>query len=123
MIGETHIWFRDVIETLLFSYFLKFKTEYLSEALFLITKIISQPRYEHSRIYKETIFEYAKNSKIVISIDRCTSSAFFLAEMVDKAKLLVENGERPIQKRYKKLIQNIEQNLTNTFSIDIKRGL
>ena len=43
--------------------------------------------------------------------------------MVDKAKLLVENGERPIQKRYKKLIQNIEQNLTNTFSIDIKRGL
>ena len=123
LIGETHIWFRDVIETLLFSYFLKFKTEYLSEALFLITKIISQPRYEHSKIYKETIFEYAKNSKIVISIDRCTSSAFFLAEMVDKAKLLVENGERPIQKRYKKLIQNIEQNLTNTFSIDIKRGL
>lgn len=47
---ETHKWYRDVIESLLFGYYLKFNEQYLAEALMLIAKRISVHRYENSRV-------------------------------------------------------------------------
>lgn len=116
MIGESHTWFRDVIETFLFAYYLKFGTDYLSEALILITKTISQARYENYRIYKSTIFEFAKNSKITLLIDRSTSPTFFLAALKDKIKLIPSyNDLSGIRKRYSNIVDKINKELQKTF--------
>lgn len=124
LVGETHGWFRDVIEAFLFGYYLKFGTEYLSEALALTTRIVSQARYDNSRIYKETIFDCAKNSKIIISIDRSTSPTFFLAEMKDKVKLLVKPEKlTPIQKRYEGIVKSLFEKLKDSFLVKFSEGV
>lgn len=106
--GETHGWFRDVIEALLFAYFLKFGTDYLSDALLLISRSISQVRFDQARIHKESIFECARNSKIVMMIDRATSPTFFLAELNNANKFLRDYipEEKGIRRRYYKLLVN-----------------
>lgn len=119
LVGETHSWFRDVIEALLFGYYLKFGKDYLTESLFLIARVISQARYDNTRIHKETIFEYAKKSKIIICIDRSTSPTFFLAEMFDKVKFLNSSEEKPIQQRYIRTMKNLKQELSNKFLINL----
>lgn len=124
LVGETHGWFRDVIEAFLFGYYLKFGTEYLSEALALTTRIVSKARYDNSRIYKETIFDCAKNSKIIISIDRSTSPTFFLAEMKDKVKLLVKPEKlTPIQKRYEGIVKSLFEKLKDSFLVKFSEGV
>lgn len=98
---ETHTWYRDVIESLLFSYYLKFGEQYLSEAMMLISKRISMHRYENARANLGRLQQYAADTGIVMMIDRATSPTFFLAELFQTIK------ERPsiepqakIQKRY-----------------------
>jgi hypothetical protein len=121
LVGETHVWFRDVIECLLFAYYLKFEEHYLSDALALIARTISQARYESSRIYKESIFEYAKESKIAIMIDRNTSPSFLLAELEERARRLY--GYPPeadgIRQRYHKLIQKLEHTIADRLTINL----
>lgn len=116
MTGETHTWFRDVIESLLFAYYLKFGVEYLSEALILIICIISQARYENLRIHKETIFESARESKIVPLIDKSTSPTFFIAELVEREKMTpIASDLKGIRDRYSKIVKNISNKLSDTF--------
>lgn len=119
MINETHPWFRDVIESLLFAYYLKFKTDYLSEVLSLIIKIISQARYENARIHKATIFETAKNSKITMIIDRTTSPSFFIAALENELKIIYEpkSNLTGIRKRYSKIEENIINKLKKSYSL------
>lgn len=116
MTGETHAWFRDVIESLLFAYYLKFGVEYLSEALVLIMHIISEVRYENYRIYKESIFECAKQSKIVPLIDKSTSPTFFIADLLDRTKMMPIASElKGIRHRYSRITFNIKSKLSDTF--------
>lgn len=119
MINETHTGFRDVIESLLFAYYLKFKTDYLSEVLVLIIQIISQARYENARIHKASIFETAKNSRIAMIIDRTISPTFFIAALKNKLKIIPkpESNLKGIRKRYSKIEENIINNLKETFSL------
>jgi len=83
---HTQTWFRDVIETFLFGYYLKFGTQYLSDALYLISAYVSHSRYKKDRARKSYILEEARNSGIVMKIDRATSPTFFLAEMLTSIK-------------------------------------
>lgn len=78
---ESFVFFRDVIEALLFAYYYKFGESYLLEALLLITRYVSQIRYEHRRIYLTTIFEHVRLSKIPLLIEQSSSPTFFLAAM------------------------------------------
>ena len=77
---STHRYYKDVIETLLFGYFVKFKTSYLSEAFFAISSIIADDRYSSGQMRQKRLFEHAKNSRIIMMIDQSTSPTFFLAE-------------------------------------------
>lgn len=116
MTGETHTWFRDVIESLLFAYYLKFGVDYLSEALVLITHIISQVRYDNYRIHKETIFEFARNSKIVLLLDRSTSPTFFIAQLADEVKMIPNLVDlKGIRQRYSNIVKRMEEQLVKTF--------
>jgi hypothetical protein len=72
---------RDVIEALLFAYFYKFGDSYLTEALLLITRYVSQVRYENRRIHLSSIFEHVRSSKIPLLIEQSSSPTFFLAYM------------------------------------------
>lgn len=82
--SETHVWLRDAIEALLFAYYLKFGNRYLTEALLLITRHVSQVRYENKRIHLCTILEHVMDSGIPLRIEHFTSPTFFLAFMLNE---------------------------------------
>lgn len=96
--SERHWWYRDVIESLLFAYYLKFGTIYLAEAMDVIIRRISDHRYQNSRVYLKSVFSYINNSEIVMMIDQATSPTFFLAEINNAIKRLPKkpdlNGTR-----------------------------
>jgi len=118
--GESHWWYRDVIECLLFAYYLKFGTNYLNEALICIEKIISDHRYNQSRSNLKYVLIHGRDSEIVMMIDQATSPTFFLAEAVDKIKRFsLNNGETPgIRLRYKAKVKSIYEDIERTIQIE-----
>jgi hypothetical protein len=116
---ESHWWYKDAIETLLYAYYLKFGTIYLSEALFCIEQIISQHRYSSNRSSLRSVLEYAGNSEIVMMIDQATSPTFFLAESLQLLKKQSPFDEKKgIQVRYYNKIIDIQSQLKKTMCID-----
>jgi len=83
---EKHWWFKEIIESLLFSYFLKFGTIYLTEALVGIGTVVSHHRYDNNRVNLKALLKFAADTEIVMMIDQATSPTFFLAEIKDKIK-------------------------------------
>ena len=105
LVGDTHIWLRDVIEALLFAYYTKFGNDYLDDALILIARIISQKRYDMPRIRYSSVLEHAKECKIAMVIDRATSPTFCLAKMLSSIERL--HGYKPEQDAKGKTIKRI----------------
>ena len=114
---ESHWKYADIIETLLFGYYLKFGELYLTEALFCISGYIAQHRYEATRALAYKIREYAKDSEIIMMIDQASSPTFFLAECVSSIK---NNGrdivEQGIAMRFYQRLQNLFSELYNDFT-------
>lgn len=111
---ETHWFYRDVIATLLFGYFLKFGNMYLTEALVCIERLISRHRYDNNRALLYKVLEYAGNTEIIMMIDQATSPTFFLAEAVYFLKRSGKpDGDTPIKRRYRENIKNIYGALRN----------
>ena len=124
---ETHHWFRDVMEAILFAYFLKFGTLYLSEALICISIIISKTRFEISRAEQSAVI-YAEYNKMLMGlIDRATSPTFFLADckaIYKRFPSYTYEKYRPIQQRYFNLLKKIhskidKQLLTDSFKNEL----
>ena len=120
---ETHHWFREVMEAILFGYFLKFGTSYLSEALICISRIISKTRFEISRAEQSAVI-YAEYNKVLLGlIDRATSPTFFLADCKAIYKRFPSydyDNYRPIQQRYFNLLKKVhaqidKKTLTESF--------
>jgi hypothetical protein len=86
--GESHWKYSQVIESLLFGYYLKFREMYLPEALFCIAGNIAQHRYSNSHALDYKIREYANESKIIMMIDQASSPTFFLAECLESITLM-----------------------------------
>lgn len=104
--GETHEDFRDVMEALLFAYYLKFGDSYMPEAFYCISKVVSQYRYESERVDKLVIRKSSRNSKLMLLIDQASSPTFFLAaarDIYNKMDMLDKN-KAPVMKRYTKLL-------------------
>lgn len=87
LVYESHGRYGSVIETLLFGYFIKFGTQYLSEALFCIVGVIAQHRYSNGRARLDKIYEHAKQMQVIMGISQASSSTFFFAEMLPRIKL------------------------------------
>ena len=116
--GETHWWYKDVIECLLFAYYLKFGTIYLSEALFCIERRISEHRYNLGRSSLRSVLEYAGNSEIIMMIDQATSPTFFLAESLQKINKLTEPiNMTGIRKRYQNYTQQIYNEIAKEITV------
>lgn len=84
---SSHRYYNDVIETFLFGYYLKFKTNYLPEAFFAISSIMADDRYSSGYMRKKRLIEYARDSRIIMMIDQATSPTFFLAEAINAIKI------------------------------------
>lgn len=116
LVGETHVWLRDVIEALLFAYYVKFGLNYLDDALILISRIISQKRYDMPKIHHSSILEHAKESRIAMIINRATSPTFCLAKMLSNIETLQDYEKeidakgrivKRIRYRYQKCLRNV----------------
>lgn len=105
MTGESHWWYRDVFQTFLFAYYIKFGNSYLADALFCIAKLISQHRFENGRSNFHKLLEYSGDSEIVMMIDRATSPTFFLGEALNKIQHFAAPTELSgIRSRFNKLL-------------------
>lgn len=107
-----HRRYADVIETLLFAYYLKFGTQYLSEALYCISGIMADHRYSNARALTSKILEWANRSKIVLMIDQASSPTFFLAEALSHiTKSGLDLLENDIRTRFWSCLRNMFSSL------------
>lgn len=116
--SESHWKYADVIETLLFGYYLKFGTQYLSEALSCITANIAQHRYTSSRAFYYKIREFAKNSEIIMMIDQASSPTFFLKECSSAVRVHGRDVDEGISLRFYKRVQDMEEELFHGYNMD-----
>lgn len=74
-----HKVYASLAETILFAYYIKFGSEYLSEALFCIMSKLAEHRYMKVRALEQQVQRFAKDSNLVQFIQFSTSPTFFLA--------------------------------------------
>ena len=82
--GRRHKVYGDIAETILFSYYLKFDTQYLSEALFCIVSKLAEHRYMKARALELQVQNYAMESNFIQLVQFSTSPTFFLASALEK---------------------------------------
>lgn len=117
--NETHWWYKDVIESLLFAYFLKFGSIYMSEAFVCVEKIISNHRYSLGRSSLRGLLEYVGNTEIVMMIDQATSPTFFLAEAFEKIKKFPKPEKIDgIRVRYSTCVEMIRKEICKSIVIE-----
>lgn len=121
IVGGSNQWYRDIIESMLFCYFLKFGYYYLSDALVVIMRILLQHRYISTRALKASIVKYAGDSDLVLIIDQATSPTFFLAEARNIAKDLSYPSRKdmsPIMREMRMKASNISKKLENNIVVE-----
>ena len=74
-----HKVYATLAESILFAYYLRFGSEYLSEALFCIMSKLAEHRYMKVRALEQQVQRFAKDSNLVQFIQFSTSPTFFLA--------------------------------------------
>jgi hypothetical protein len=122
--NETNWWYRDVIESLMFAYYLKFGTIYFSDALVCIIKIISHHRYGLGRSSLRGLLQYAGNTEVLLMIDQATSPTFFLAEALDTAKKMTNpQNQNGIRLRYSSCLSNIHEEIKGCITIETLKKL
>jgi hypothetical protein len=122
----SHLWYRDVIESLLFGYYLKFGDFYLSDALVVIMRIILQHRYTNGRARKSSIVQYASDSELVLIIDQATSPTFFLAEARNIAKELAYPSRQsmaPIMLRMRRIATEVSRSIEKKVIVESFKNL
>ena len=126
IVGGSNQWYRDIIESVLFCYFLKFGNNYLSDALVVIMRILLQHRYVSARALKTSIVQYAGDSELVLIIDQATSPTFFLAEARNIAKELSYPSRQnmsPIMRLMRMKASNISKKLENNIVVESFKNL
>lgn len=117
LLWESHPRYEEVIETLLFGYYLKFGTQYFTEALFCIAGYIAQHRYTSRRALSYKIREFAKDSEIAMMIDQASSPTFFLAECLSNIRISGKDiDEQGIQLRFYQRLQDLFTELNGDFT-------
>ena len=115
--GST-IWYRNVIEALMFGYYEKFGEHCLADATVLILRLILQNRYEADRAQRLGISKFASENGVMLMIDRATSPTFFLAEMFNVVRdfpVKYMQEMKPVQRTMRRKVlecrEKIRQNI------------
>lgn len=107
---SSHWRYKDVIQTMLFAYYLKFGDQYIDMAFQYIEPLVSKHRYSTPRALHYRILQAAAETDIVMMIDQATSPTFFLAEAklcCDNLPIYDDSQLSNIQKNYKLQIKNV----------------
>lgn len=117
--GETHWQYRDVIEALLYAYFLKYGTLYLSEAALLISRAVSAIRLNGKKANYESLMEEIGELKIASKIESSGEPAILFRELTDfiSGKRIII-GNYKILQRYKFKLESVLLELCSTVSLD-----
>ena len=86
-----HKVYEEMAETMLFAYYLKFQSQYLSEALFCILSKLAEHRYSKVRALKNQVQRFAIESNIVQHIQFSTSPTFFIAAVLKDIQSCMDN--------------------------------
>lgn len=114
---ESHWRYEEVIETLLFGYYLKFGSQYLTEALFCIASSIAQHRFTSDKALPYKIRDFAKDSEIIMMIDQASSPTFFFAECLSQIRNWGKDiEEQGIQLRFFQRLQDLFTELSDSFT-------
>lgn len=115
--GST-IWYRNVIEALMFGYYEKFGEHCLADATVLILRLLLQNRYEADRAQRLGISKFASENGVMLMIDRATSPTFFLAEMFNVVRdfpVKYMQEMKPVQRTMRRKVlecrEKIRQNI------------
>ena len=92
---QSHQRYAEVIETMLFGYFLKFGNNYLTEMLYCICALMSLHRF--NRRAAIGVKEFACDTEVVQMIDQASSPTFCMAETLDKVEKLAGSEGFPIR--------------------------
>ena len=76
---KRHKVYEEMAESILFTYYLKFETQYLWEALFCILTKLAEHRYSKIRAIELQVQKYAQMTNFVQLIQFSTSPTFFMA--------------------------------------------
>lgn len=126
MCWGSHKWYRDVIESLLFGYYLKFGEFFLSDALVVIMRIILQHRYTTGRARKASIVQYAGDTELILIIDQATSPTFFLAEarnIVKEQAYPPRQSMAPIMLSMRRIATNISKRIERNIVVESFKNL
>ena len=113
--SESHYYYAEMIDTLLFGYYLKFGRQYLAEALFVIERTMSAHRYANNRARKDKIMEFATNSHIIMKIDRASSPSFFIAGLLQQDCIMPKLDG--IKKRYHECARSMYSQLKSKITV------
>lgn len=116
--GESHFRYSELIDTLLFGYYLKFGCQYLAEALFAIEQTVSRHRYANKRAMKNKIMEFVANSHIIMMINRATSPTFFIAQLMQNDEITQDKDG--IRQRYFNCVVKMYKHLKAKSKFSIK---
>lgn len=107
---NSHWRYKDIIQTMLFAYYVKFGDQYIDMAFQYIEPLVSKHRYSTPRALHYRILQAAAETDIVMMIDQATSPTFFLAEAklcCDNLPIYDDSQLSNIQKNYKLQIKNV----------------
>ena len=90
--------YSDVIETVLFAYYLKFGNQYFSESLYCISQLMALHRYNSNRVASDGsgIRNFVNRTELVLMINQASSPTFFLAEAISEYEHLSQKEEYSI---------------------------
>ncbi len=117
----SYSWYGNVIEALIFCYYIRFGNSYINEAALSIIRYISVIRFNKARAYEPTILLWTLNSKIPLLIERATSPTFFLAEMERKIENIrdPEDAIKGIRYRYFNMCRTLCNELNEKTTIQL----
>lgn len=113
--GETHWYYRDIIEALLFAYFLKFKEDNLPEAAILISREVSSARLTGKRANFDKVLIDVGEMRIAPLIESSGKPSILFSQLMsDISVKRIDIGNSKIQQRYK---NKLEMALRSLYSI------
>lgn len=84
--AHRHKVYWEMGESLLFAYYIKFGTQYISEALFCIVANLAEHRFMKVRALEYQVQRFAIESNLIQFIQLSTSPTFFLASAIESVK-------------------------------------
>lgn len=120
-----HRVYEEMVETLLFGYYIKFNCQYLSEALFCILARLAEHRYDKVRAMEHQVRRYVNETNLIQLVQFSTSPTFFLASAFAniKTSILDYDIAGGIRWDYHKSICHLFAALDDITVEDIKRRI